>query len=215
VVVWVPVNESWGVQDIAGDPAQQSYARALAEVTRALDPSRPVLSNEGWEHVTSDILGLHDYSAADDMQQRYETDEAIADVVLRARTPHGRRPLVSEAQERAFLAGETPLMITEFGGISLLAGSVREEQTDAWGYSNAGSEEEYAEMLLAQFAALRACGEVQGFCYTQYMDTGQETNGLLYSDGTPKLPLERIRKIVTGEQAADSPATTTTGWLGE
>ena len=215
LVVWVPVNESWGVQDIAGDRAQQSYARALAEVTRALDPSRPVLSNEGWEHVASDILGLHDYSAAEEMQRRYVTKEAVADVVLAARTPHGRRPLVSEAQERAFRAGETPLMITEFGGISLVQDSRREEQSDAWGYSNAGSEEEYAEMLLAQFAALRACSEVQGFCYTQYMDTGQETNGLLYADGTPKIPLEEIRGIVTGEGPDESPATSTMGWVGE
>lgn len=30
---------------------------------RALDPSRPVVSNEGWEHLDSDILGVHDYSS--------------------------------------------------------------------------------------------------------------------------------------------------------
>jgi len=58
VVVWVPVNESWGVPDITSSPAQQNFARSLASLTRALDPSRPVVSNEGWEHVDSDILGL-------------------------------------------------------------------------------------------------------------------------------------------------------------
>jgi hypothetical protein len=31
-----------------------------------------------------------------------------------------------------------------------------------------------------------------GFCYTQFADTFQEANGLLYADRTPKLPLERI-----------------------
>jgi hypothetical protein len=39
---------------------------------------------------------------------------------------------------------------------------------------------------------------VTGFCYTQYIDTGQETNGLLYQDGTPRIPVETIREIVTG-----------------
>jgi hypothetical protein len=48
------------------------------------------------------------------------------------------------------------------------------------------------------------------------MDTGQETNGLLLSDGTPKLPVEVIREIVTG-QAGDgrSVATSTMGWVDE
>jgi hypothetical protein len=30
------------------------------------------------------------------------------------------------------------------------------------------------------------------------MDTAQETNGLLFADGKPKLPLESIHRIVTG-----------------
>jgi hypothetical protein len=30
------------------------------------------------------------------------------------------------------------------------------------------------------------------------MDTGQEANGLVHADRTPKLPVETIRAIVTG-----------------
>jgi hypothetical protein len=213
LVVWVPINESWGVQDIALDPAQQAYSQALAQLTRGLDPSRPVVSNEGWEHVDSDILGLHDYSAAEEMQARYADREALTEVVLGARTPHGRRPVLSEAQERGFLTGETPVMITEFGGISFARG---EGDEDSWGYSTVTTDEEYAHVLRAQFDALRASRDVVGLCYTQYMDTGQETNGLLLSDGTPKLPVEVIREIVTG-QAGDgrSVATSTMGWVDE
>ena len=29
-----------------------------------------------------------------------------------------------------------------------------------------------------------------GFCYTQFADTFQEANGLLYADRTPKIPLD-------------------------
>jgi beta-galactosidase/beta-glucuronidase len=211
IALWVPVNESWGVQDIAVSPAQQSYARALAELTRALDPSRPALSNEGWEHVDSDILGLHDYTDdAVELRQRYATRDAVAELVASGRTPHGRRPVLSESQHRAFAAGETPLMITEFGGVSLAAEGSTE---DDWGYSNAGSGKEYADLLMGLFDALRASHQVTGFCYTQYMDTGQETNGLLFKDGTPKIPLETIREIVTGRSSdASSVATSTVGW---
>jgi beta-galactosidase/beta-glucuronidase len=196
VAVWVPVNESWGVQELATSAAQRSYTRALAELTRALDPTRPVVSNEGWEHVDSDILGLHDYSDADSMRARYGDRAALADGVLRGRTPHGRRILLSDDQERAFVSGSTPVMVTEFGGISLARPEDREE---SWGYRTAASEAEYDDLLLGQFEALRASPELAGWCYTQYLDTGQETNGLLFADGTPKLPLERLREIVTGQ----------------
>lgn len=198
VVVWVPVNESWGVQDIATDPAQQAFTRSLAEVTRALDPTRPVLSNEGWEHTASDILGLHDYTTdASVLRARYLDRRAAVDAALAGHGPQGRRPILAEAQAQAFLAGDAPLMITEFGGISL------SQDEESWGYEQVGSLEEYAASLAGLFDALRASSEVVGFCYTQFMDTGQETNGLVFADGKPKLPVESIAEIVTGTRAAD------------
>lgn len=198
IVVWVPVNESWGVQDIATDPAQQALTRSLADVTRALDPTRPVLSNEGWEHTASDILGLHDYTTdASVLRARYLDRQAAVDAALAGHGPQGRRPILAEAQAQAFLAGDAPLMITEFGGISL------SQDEESWGYEQVGSLEEYAASLAGLFDALRASSEVVGFCYTQFMDTGQETNGLVFADGKPKLPVESIAEIVTGTRAAD------------
>jgi len=35
---------------------------------------------------------------------------------------------------------------------------------------------------------------LSGFCYTQFADTFQEINGLLYADRTPKIPLEEIAR---------------------
>jgi beta-galactosidase/beta-glucuronidase len=205
VVAWVPVNESWGVQDISTVPAQQAFARSLADVTRALDPSRPVMSNEGWEHVNSDILGLHDYTTdAEELRVRYLDRQAAVDAALAGHGAQGRRPILDEAQAKAFLDGDAPLMITEFGGISM------SEDKDSWGYGHAGSLEEYAASLAGLFEAVRASSEVVGFCYTQFMDTGQETNGLLYADGKPKLPVESIAEIVTGRKGVshEEPATT-------
>jgi beta-galactosidase/beta-glucuronidase len=193
VVVWVPVNESWGMQDIASSPAQQNFARSLASLTRALDPSRPVVSNEGWEHIDSDILGLHDYTGnAEELRARYATREAAEEVVRSAHGPQQRRPVIGDQQLRAFTEGNAPLMITEFGGISLSSAD------NTWGYTDTRSDTEYASLLRQLFDALRASRDVTGFCYTQFMDTGQETNGLLFADGIPKLPLETIRQIVTG-----------------
>ena len=205
VVVWVPVNESWGVQDIATVPAQQQFVQSLVSLTRALDPSRPVISNEGWEHVDSDILGLHDYTVDPDrLRARYLDQEAARGAVLAGHGPHGRRPILNDAQARRFLDGRAPLMITEFGGISV------SEDENSWGYDRVRSADEYAARLAALFDALRASTEIAGFCYTQFMDTAQETNGLLFADGTPKLPVEDIVRIVTGrtDNAPDPPSST-------
>ena len=204
VVVWVPINESWGVPDIASRTDQQNFARSLASLTRALDPSRPVVSNDGWEHVDSDILGLHDYAGdADELRARYGTSQAASETVRSAPGPLHRRPVIGEQQLQAFASGNAPLMITEFGGLSLDVGD------DGWGYTNARSDSEYASLLRQLFDALRASRDVAGFCYTQFMDTGQEANGLLSADGTPKLPLETIRQIVTGvKDGTGTPAST-------
>ena len=193
IVAWVPLNESWGVPDIASRTDQQNFVRSLASLTRALDPGRPVVSNDGWEHVDSDILGLHDYAGdADELRARYGTSQAASETVRSARGPLPRRPVIGKQQLRAFARGDAPLMITEFGGVSL------DGVDDGWGYTTARSDSEYATLLQELFGALRASRDVAGFCYTQFMDTGQETNGLLFADRTPKLPLETIRQIVTG-----------------
>ncbi len=156
----------------------------------------------------SDILGLHDYEGdPDELRARYATSQAASETVRSAHGPLHRRPVIGEQQLRAFTEGNAPLMITEFGGLSLSSAD------DTWGYTNTSSDTEYASLLRQLFDALRASRDVAGFCYTQFMDTGQETNGLLFADGTPKLPPETIRQIVTGvkDSTGNAPASTV-GW---
>jgi hypothetical protein len=44
-----------------------------------------------------------------------------------------------------------------------------------------------------------------GFCYTQFADTFQEANGLLYADRTPKIPLEQINAATRNYDPAKPP----------
>ena len=191
IVTWVPLNESWGVQHIAHDPRMQEYAASLVSLTRALDPSRPVISNDGWEHVDSDILSIHDYEASGEVvAARYGSAEAI-DALVDGVGPAGRRMLVRGARDP-----EAPVMLTEFGGVSFVD---RAHEVDgAWGYSAASSPEDFAERVGALLAATHASPVLAGFCYTQLADTGQETNGLVTDDRRPKAPIERIRAMVLG-----------------
>lgn len=83
-------------------------------------------------------------------------------------------------------------MLTEFGGVSYAA-----QHEGDWGYSTASDAADYEARLGDLLDAVRE-GALAGFCYTQLTDTGQETNGLLDADRKPKLPLETLRRIITG-----------------
>jgi hypothetical protein len=45
---------------------------------------------------------------------------------------------------------------------------------------------------------VRSLSLLSGFCYTQFADTYQEANGLLYADRTPKWPLADIGLATQG-----------------
>ena len=195
IVTWVPINESWGVQDIAASPAQRSFARGLADLTRALDPSRPVVSNEGWEHSNSDIVGVHDYASDPAvLAQRYGSAHAPSVMRTAHYGPAGRLLTLDDRQRVALADGVTPLMVTEFGGISMST------EREAWGYATVSAPADYEKLLSELFEPLRSGADLAGFCYTQLLDTGQETNGLARADRTPKLALDVLRRIVTGTQ---------------
>ncbi|HET8628614.1 MAG TPA: glycoside hydrolase family 2 TIM barrel-domain containing protein [Thermomicrobiales bacterium] len=186
VVAWVPLNESWGVPDLPADPAQRHFVRALYHLTRALDPTRPALDNEGWEHVAGDILGVHDYAGdGATLLARYGTPEALART-LRESWP-GHRAIVLDDYRR----GDEPVMLTEYGGISY-APAPGEEW---YGYSTVGSAADYLAKYAELTGAVHACVPLAGYCYTQLTDTEQETNGLLTADRRPKLDPAAIRAV--------------------
>jgi hypothetical protein len=194
IVAWAPINESWGVDEIEREPTQQAFAAAITSLTRSLDPTRPVMSNEGWHHVDSDIIGVHDYASKPELLKQRYGDLAAVHRTLEGPGPAKRKLILNARQRQRFDRGEAPLMLTEFGGVSFAGDGA------SWGYSTVRSEQEYEDLLASLFDALRTCRPVAGFCYTQFMDTAQETNGLLREDGTPKLPVETIRRIVTGDR---------------
>ncbi|WP_019586227.1 glycoside hydrolase family 2 protein [Deinococcus apachensis] len=188
IVTWVPVNESWGVPDLEGDPAQRAFVRGLYELTKALDPTRPAIGNDGWEVVEGDILGVHDYALdGETLRERYGSPEALEHTLK----------TVQPSRRNFYLAGHhrkgEPVMLTEFGGLSHAPG----EAERWWGYGTLPD----TDALLARYedllSAVLDSPVIAGFCYTQLTDTEQETNGLLREDRTPKLDPERVRKVTS------------------
>jgi beta-galactosidase/beta-glucuronidase len=197
IVAWVPFNESWGVPDLPAIAAQRHYVQALYHLTKTLDPSRPVIGNDGWESVATDIIGIHDYDTDPDrLARRYEHLETVPQLFKHGRP--GGRLLTVEGHP---FAGQ-PVMLTEFGGIALA------DAPTAWGYGRVESAQRFAEHYKGLLQAVRASELLAGFCYTQFADTYQEANGLLRADRTPKFPIEEIAAATRGPQATlvSSPA---------
>ena len=192
IVAWVPFNESWGVQHVASDPAQQQLVRALYHLTKSLDGTRLVISNDGWEHIQSDLVTIHDYeNSPTGLRESYGTDASIRRS-LDGIAPNGRQVLVGSDEEKAYTAAR-PVVLSEFGGVS-----IRPTNDRAWGYEIVESNNHLEEHLEALFAVIRGTESLAGWCYTQLTDTAQETNGLADEHRVPKLPAERIRAIVVG-----------------
>lgn len=193
VVTWVPMNESWGVRDLADHAPQKDLTIALTALTRALDPSRPVVSNDGYELTGGDIIALHDYTTDAQRLASHYADEQATQRTIDGRGPQGRRPIDDAAQH---LDPDAPVMITEFGGIAYAA-------EGTWGYATVSDPEEFREKVGALFAALNTSPVLAGHCYTQLTDTLQEANGLATSDRVPKLDAAVIRALVTGVGAEE------------
>jgi hypothetical protein len=191
IVAWVPLNESWGVPDLPDSPTQRTYVRALYHLTKTLDPQRPVIGNDGWESVATDMIGIHDYDAQPRrLMERYSGPD-FSILRLNEQERPGGRLLVLEPESHS----SRPIILSEFGGIALANGS--DDKT--WGYSSARSGDDFADKYAALIIAVRSLPLIAGFCYTQFADTYQEANGLLYADRSPKFPIEEIALFTAGE----------------
>jgi beta-galactosidase/beta-glucuronidase len=186
IVAWVPLNESWGVWNIKDDEFQQQHALAMYHLTRSLDKTRLVVSNDGWEHVRTDLCTIHDYEPSQQvLEDRYRTAESSVHSIK----PHSKPCFVGGMSYEG-----QPILVSEFGGISF-----KKSEWDGWGYSGAENDEDFLKKLKAVVEPMQTSPVIQGFCYTQLTDVEQEINGLLTYDRTPKVPLEQIREIVAGK----------------
>lgn len=177
VVVWVPANESFGLEGV--DPVIRSaHLVRLYRLTHELDPTRLVVSNDGWEHALTDLCTLHDYSPPADLARRYRGLDTALDGPVSGHQPYGP----------GFGYRGEPLLVTEFGGI-------RWSGTAGWGYLDVGDRDQFLDVYGGLVEGLMQPGPVEGFCYTQLTDVEQEQNGLLTSARTPKVDPDLVRPL--------------------
>ena len=110
IITYVPLNESWGVRKLLNDNKQQNFAKSIYYLTKAIDDSRLVSTNDGWENISdSDILSIHDY-AYDSSEFKNKYNEKTYDSSFQT-----YRKIY--ANNNSY--NGQPVMLTEFGGIAM------------------------------------------------------------------------------------------------
>ena len=188
IIAWVPFNESWGIPHVSCNQKQQAFSEAIYYLTKAMDSTRAVISNDGWEHTKSDIITLHDYAnCGDGLLEHWKDPEGN---LKNRHSFNGER----YAMAKGFRYEGQPIIISEFGGIAY------GKDEDAWGY---GEEEISEDSYLVRFKSLiDAIGSMEficGYCYTQLTDVQQEQNGLMDMKRQDKVNVQKIRDIILGK----------------
>ena len=185
ILAWTPLNETAreGWNRARSEPRElfHRWVRDLYDVTKQLDPTRPVNDCSGWCHAMTDLWTVHPYRPG-----AKEFREAIA--------PADGGVMVTNPDFEVPYRGQ-PYIVDEFGGFKYTPGAANDPA--GWGYH--GIELADGDALCAkireQVEVMLADDRVVGYCYTQLTDVEQEQNGILLYDRTPKAPLEKFAEI--------------------
>ena len=200
LLIWTPMNEEWW-------PDRVQYPRFTADLydlTKSLDPTRPVNDASGGCHIKTDIWTVHNYEQdpckLKDIIYKdgkffqtptYPTGVAPANIGF-----NGLRQ--NDLYNFPVYDGKMPYLIDEVGGIKWVKGQDKaNSDTQSWGYGVAPkTENEFLQRLEGQiYGILDLKDHVWGYCYTQLTDVEQEQNGVYYYDRTPKFNMKLIHAI--------------------
>ena len=179
IITWTPFNET---NTLECNAQHKKLMRIAYDVTKKIDPTRPVNETSGYQHQKTDIWTVHHY-------------EPIPEKLNKALNP-------KKGVYRNFPHFETsyknqPYIIDEYGGVWWLPKQLRKKMR-SWGHGDKVRpktiKEVYERMEKLTEVVLKT-HHIQGFCYTQLTDVEQETNGVYLYDRKNKFNMNKIRKI--------------------
>lgn len=187
IITWVPINESWGIPNVSIKETEQDFANSLYYVTKAIDKTRPVIANDGWEHTLADIITIHDYVQDGNILYEKYNDELLS--VINNKIAHNGKHKLFSAN---YSYNGQPIIMSEYGGIAL-------NSINGWGYgTQVKGENEFLKRYKELTAAIKNTKYITGYCYTQLSDVQQEINGLVDENRNDKFSdeiIDRIKKI--------------------
>lgn len=172
IIGWCPFNET--------PPEAGRVQRMAVDLTRELDPSRPVLETSGWTHTHPhpELIDAHDYNQ--DPVSFKEKWDRFFDFRPSLPVRYGAQP-----------GGNLriPFFVSEFGGIGWDIGG-------GWGYGNTPKTmEEFYARFQGLVEAQLFNRNFFAYCYTQLTDVEQERNGIFTFDRKSKFEAEKLHAI--------------------
>jgi len=182
IVGWCAFNENFE----SGELQQMIW-----KITKAVDPTRPVLEASGWAHTLPqpEVRDAHDYTGDPGRLRKKWMDYFSG-------APEGP-PAPARYNGQMVLQSDrgVPFMISEIGGIGWAT-------EGGWSYGNGPKTlDEFYARYKGTIDAMLDNPNLFGFCYTQLTDIEQERNGLYFYDRKPKFDPRKLHEI-TSRQAA-------------
>ncbi|MDR2040240.1 MAG: beta-glucuronidase [Bacteroidales bacterium] len=202
LLIWTPMNEQFW-------PDKVQYPRLsedLYNITKNLDPTRPVHVVSGGTHIKTDIWTIHDYEQdPEKLKNKIYNNGVFANGPNWTQKTPAMNIGFNGLRDNANYAfpvydGTIPYLIDEFGGIKWVKDQEKQmenSQTQSWGYGRPpASLEEFYTRLEGQVDVVLSLSEhVWGYCYTQLTDVEQEQNGIYFYDRSTKFDMKRVKAI--------------------
>ncbi|MBR7108211.1 MAG: beta-glucuronidase [Lentisphaeria bacterium] len=191
IITWCPLNETCSTDQYAITVktnsvkqinAYRDWVKAIYDLTKSIDPTRPLHDSSGYVHVKTDIWSVHCYCK----------DAATLEEKMH---PEGKKVFIQPPELSIGYCGQ-PYMCDEFGGFMHIPPEKRDD-SERWGYNGLDLQtpEELCEKILEQVEFLINSPDVAGYCYTQLTDVEQEQNGIYSYDRSPKAAPELFKAI--------------------
>jgi beta-galactosidase/beta-glucuronidase len=192
IITWTPLNETGGGARTNLE-LHRRVVQGAVDLTRVLDPTRPICDASGHSHVDTDIYGVHDYENDEQVFQdrMAAVDPDKPETVWRSDTdiqqPYTGQPYVVAEYGGTFWTDEHPTM-----------DPAEDPFLSDWGYGK--TSDQFLEHLEELTTVLIKNPNIAGFCYTQLYDIERERNGMYTYNRKLKFNAERLKKIF-GEPA--------------
>jgi len=187
IIAWTSFNET---RNIANTNQHKRSHIEIYNLTKSLDPTRPVNDASGYIHYKTDLWTIHDYARAEGL------DRNLAVARKEGRAMH----CIAEHKDKEVRYQGQPYMLDEFGGIKWIHQDEKEFADNTWGYGDdIKSVEDFYNTLEAEIDVINKYPEITGWCYTQLTDVEQEQNGIYTYDRKEKFDMTKIKEIFTKE----------------
>ena len=172
IIAWTPLNETCGATDWV---MHRRFHEDIYNLTKSIDPSRPVNEASGYVHQITDLWTVHYYE-----QDPAKYKEMISTL----------KDSFNADSKNGVAYGGQPYFIDEMGGTKWIPENQKAFADNTWGYGNGPkTEEEFYSRLKGVIDAILSEKYISGYCYTQLTDVEQEQNGIYNYDRSEKFDM--------------------------